>query len=80
MSSTFWATTPEMEHGFFVIPFCLFLLWYRQEMVNPWPDKGTLWCIPFFVVFAIFRWLNLYLNYERDVDSLFPFFIGMTLR
>ncbi len=74
-----WANTPEMGHGFFVPVFAAFLLWYRQEMVDPWPTKGTWWCIPFFVVFAVFRWLNLYLNYERDIDSLFPFFIGMTL-
>jgi exosortase len=74
-----WSTTPEMGHGFFVVPFALFLLWYRQEMVDPWPSQGTWWCIPFFVVFAVFRWLNLYLNYERDIDSLFPFLFGMTL-
>jgi exosortase len=74
-----WANTTEMGHGFFVIPFAAFLLWYRQEMVDPWPTQGTWWCIPFFVAFALFRWLNLYLNYERDIDSLFPFFIGMTL-
>ena len=74
-----WATTPEMGHGFFVPLFAAFLLWYRQEMVDPWPTKGTWWCIPFFVVFFAFRWLNLALNYERDVDSLFPFLFGMTL-
>jgi exosortase len=74
-----WSSEPEMGHGFAVPIFAAFLLWYRQEMVDPWPTKGTWWCIPFFVVFALFRWLNLYLNYERDIDSLFPFFIGMTL-
>jgi exosortase len=74
-----WSNTPEMGHGFFVIPFALFLLWIRQEMVDPWPNEGSWWCIPFFVAFGVFRWLNLYLNYERDVDSLFPFFFGMAL-
>jgi exosortase len=74
-----WSTTPDMGHGFVVPLFAAFLLWYRQEMVDPWPAKGTLWCIPFFVVFAFYRWLVLYMNYERDVDSLFPFLIGMTL-
>ena len=74
-----WATTPDYGHGFFVPIFSAFLLWQRQEMVNPWPTKGTWWGIPFFLVFVFFRWLNLFLNYERDINSLFPFLIGMTL-
>ena len=74
-----WATTPDMGHGFAVPIFAAYLLWHRQEMVNPWPKRGTLWCIPFFVAFAVFRWMILFLRYDRDSDSLFPFFIGMTL-
>jgi len=74
-----WATTPDYEHGFFVPIFAAFLLWYRQEMVDPWPDRGTWWGIPFFVLFAVIRWLCLYFNYERDIDSLLPFLAGMTL-
>jgi len=76
---TVWAGTPDYGHGFVVPLFAAFLLWHRQEMVDPWPDRGSLWCIPFFVAFALFRWLNLYLHYERDIDSLFPFLLGMTL-
>jgi exosortase len=74
-----WATTPDMGHGFVVPLFAAYLLWRRQDMVDPWPNRGTLWCIPFFIIFAIIRWLNLYLNYERDIDSIFPFLLGMTL-
>ncbi|MGO9108943.1 MAG: exosortase/archaeosortase family protein, partial [Thermoguttaceae bacterium] len=74
-----WCTTPDYGHGPFVPIFAGFLLWQRQEMVDPWPNRGTWWGIPFFVVFALIRWLNLFLNYERDIDSLLPFLVGVTL-
>ncbi len=74
-----WFSTPDYGHGPFVPIFAGFLLWQRQEMVDPWPNRGTLWGIPFFVVFALIRWFNLFLNYERDIDSLLPFLVGMTL-
>jgi len=74
-----WATTPDYQYCFVVPLFSAYLLWHRQEMVDPWPASGTLWCIPFFVVFAIARWMFVYLNYERDIDSIFPFFLGLTL-
>ena len=74
-----WCSTPDYGHGFFVPIFAGFLLWQRQEMVDPWPNRGTWWGIPFFAVFALIRWLNLFLNYERDIDSLLPFLFGMTL-
>ena len=76
---TIWYSTPDYGHGFFVPIFAGFLLWQRQEMVDPWPDRGTWWGIPFFVVFALVRWFNLFLNYERDIDSLLPFLVGVTL-
>ena len=74
-----WYGTPDYGHGFVVPLFSAFLLWQRQELVDPWPTRGSWWCIPFFVVFAVFRWFNVYFNYERDIDSLFPFLFGMTL-
>jgi exosortase len=74
-----WYSTPDYGHGFFVPIFAGFLLWQRQEMVDPWPNKGTWWGIPFFVIFAGIRWFNLFLNYERDIDSLIPFLVGVTL-
>ena len=74
-----WATTPDMGHGFAVPIFAAFLLWHRQEMVDPWPTKGTWWCIPFFVVFAIFVCIVRLLRYDRELDSLYPFSIGMAL-
>ena len=48
-----WWSTPDYGHGFFVPIFAGFLLWQRQEMVDPWPNRGTWWGIPFFVVFAL---------------------------
>jgi exosortase len=74
-----WCRTPDYGHGFFVPIFSAFLLWQRQEMVDPWPVRGSWWGLPFLAVFALVRWFNLYLNYERDIDSLLPFLVGMTL-
>jgi exosortase len=74
-----WSNEPEMGHGWFVAPFAAFLLWYRQEMVDPWPNEGTWWCMPFFIVFAFLRWLNYFMNFELDAYTLLPFFFGMTL-
>jgi exosortase len=71
--------TPDYGHGFFVPIFAAFLLWQRQEMVDPWPTRGTWWGMAFFAVFALIRWLNLFFNYERDIDSLLPFLLGVTL-
>jgi len=74
-----WYVTPDYGHGFFVPIFAGFLLWQRQGMVDPWPTRGTWWGMPFFIVFALIRWLNLFFNYERDIDSLLPFLLGLTL-
>ena len=74
-----WCHTPDYEHCFFVPIFSAYLLWTRQEMVDPWPDRGTWWGLPFFAVFALVRWFNLFFNYERDIDSLIPFLIGVAL-
>ena len=74
-----WCKTPDYEHGFFVPIFAGFLLWQRRELVDPWPTKGTWWGLAFFAVFALIRWLNLFFNYERDIDSLLPFLVGATL-
>ena len=74
-----WISTPDYSHGFVVPIFAAFLLWQRQEMVDPWPNKGTWWGMPFFLLFAGVRWGCMYLNYERDIDSLLPFLIGVTL-
>jgi exosortase len=74
-----WYTEPDYGHGYFVPIFALFLLWQRQEMVDPWPHKGSWWGLAFFAVSAVIRWGCVFLNYERDIDSLVPFLLGVTL-
>lgn len=74
-----WKDTPDYEHGFLVPLFAAFLLWVRQDMVNPWPRKGVWWAMAFFVVWAVMRWSCKALHYERDMDSLFPFLMGLAL-
>ncbi len=74
-----WFSTPDYGHGPFVPLFAAFLLWKRQEMVDPWPNRGTWWGMLFFAISAFIRWGCMYLNYERDIDSLLPFLVGLTL-
>ena len=75
-----WYSTPDYGHGFFVPIFAGFLLWQRQEMVDPWPNRGTWWGIPFFAVFALIRWFCLCMNYERDIDSLIAILVWRDAR
>lgn len=74
-----WWNVPDYGHGFFVPVFAGFLLWIRQEMVDPWPREGTWWAVPFFLVWMAARFAILYFGYERDADTLLPFLIGVTL-
>lgn len=74
-----WWTLPDYGHGFFVPLFAAVLLWLRQDMVDPWPKGGTWWAMPLFAVWALARWANLYFNYDRDSDSLFPLLVGIAL-
>ena len=74
-----WIRLPDYQHGFVVPLFAAFLLWVRQDMVNPWPKRGSWWAVPFFVVWPLIRFMNVWLHYDRDVDSIFPFLFGLTL-
>ena len=74
-----WWTLPDYGHGFVVPLFAAFLLWWRQEMVNPWPSKGEWLALPLFLVWALMRWVILYFNLERDIDSLYPLLAGIAL-
>ena len=74
-----WGTMPDYQHGFLVPVFAAFLLWVRQDMVRPWPSKGSWWGLPLLAIWIGWRFWNSWLNYERDCDTLFPFLFGMTL-
>jgi exosortase len=74
-----WWSTPDYGHGFVVPAFAAFLLWLRQDMVDPWPTKGSWWAMAFFAVWAFLRWGIAYFGYERDIDSLYFFLAGVAL-
>ncbi len=38
-----WWQNPDYVYGFLVIPFAVFLLWYRREMAAAWNSAGSLW-------------------------------------
>ena len=73
-----WAN-PDYQHGPFVPLFSLFLLWHRRAMVDPFPAKGSWWCLPFFALSALIRGVAVYFNYSIDWYALFPLLIGLTL-
>ena len=70
---------PNYLHGFLVAPFSLFLLWFRSDMMVPFPSKGSLWAFPFFALSAVIRGIAIYFNYSIDHYSLFPLLIGLAL-
>ena len=74
-----WRSTPDYEHGFFVPLFAAFLLWLRQDMVDPWPREGSWWGLAFFGVWMFARFMIFSLNYDRDADTLILFLTGVTL-
>jgi exosortase len=74
-----WWGTPDYGHCFFVPVFAGFLLWTRQEMVDPWPREWSWWALPCFAAWVLMRWGCVYFSYERDLDTLFPFLAGLTL-
>jgi exosortase len=74
-----WWETPDYGHCFFVPVFAGFLLWTRQKMVDPWPRQWSWWALPFFAVWVLMRWGCVYFGYQRDLDTLFPFLVGVTL-
>jgi exosortase len=55
---------PDYQHGFFVVPFCLFLLWYRRDMLEGVPAQGSWWGVAFFALYAVIRLVGTYGNYS----------------
>lgn len=76
---SWWHQFDDYGHAFLVPVFSGYLLWKRREMVTPWPDRGTLWCLPFLVLWAAIRWGAAYFNYAIDHYSLIPFLVGVVL-
>ena len=76
-----WWETPEYGHGWFVPVFAVFLLWYRRDMISrDSTHQGSLWGLPFIVLWAVMRWTAIYYNYGSLPEmSLLPFLIGLTI-
>jgi exosortase len=74
-----WWSTEDYQHGFFVPIFALVLLWHRRAMI-PSAAQGSLWGLPFFVVWAVMRWTAVYFNYGTLPElSMLPFFAGVAI-
>jgi exosortase len=72
--------TPDYQHGFFVLPFCAFLLWNRREMMTSIPARGSWWGLAFFGIWAGMRLFGVYENYAWfHHASLIPGVAAITL-
>lgn len=52
----------DYQHGFFVLPFCAYLLWSRREMMTEIPAQGSWWGLAFFALWAGMRFFGVFLN------------------
>ena len=79
LAYSWWQYSDEYGHGFLVPVFAGFLLWLRRDMIKPWPDRGSLWCIAFFAAWAGLRWFAAFFSYALDQYSIFPCLAGIVL-
>ncbi len=75
-----WIHQEDYQHGFIVPFFAIALLWIRRDMMPKSDSPGSLWAIPFFIVWAVMRWTAVYFNYGSLPEiSMLPFFAGTAL-
>jgi exosortase len=75
-----WIRQEDYQHGFVVPFFAVALLWMRRDMIPRPGTPGTLWALPFFVIWAVMRWMSVYFNYGSLPEiSMLPFFAGTAL-
>jgi exosortase len=65
--------TPDYQHGFFVLPFCGFLLWHRRDMMTSIPSQGSMWGLALFAVWAFLRFAGEYFKfaYPHHISIVF---------
>ncbi len=64
-----WWRDPNYGHGFFVPVFAIVLLWFRREMIQPPPKRGSWLGLAVLAIWALMRWSSIYLNYPA-IDRL----------
>jgi len=75
-----WWNQDDYGHGFFVIPFSLYLLWYRRNMVRTWPERGSWWGLALMALFAVAWGIYIYFNFRYLAAlSILPALAGLTL-
>jgi exosortase len=75
-----WRHDESYTYGFFVLPFCLYLLWYRRDMMKKIPAQGSWWGLAFFALWVGIRVYGVYFNYAwLPYASIVPCAAGITL-
>lgn len=75
-----WYNTPDYVYGFFVIPFSVFLLWDRRDMLKNAKFKTSWWSIPCLLLGALMRvYGNYTFSYTSEAFSIIPILTGVVL-
>ena len=72
--------SPDYQYGFFVLPFCAFLLWSRRGMMTEIPARGSWWGLALFAVWAAVRLGGAFSHYPwLQHASIIPGVAAITL-
>jgi exosortase len=75
-----WKSKEDYQHCFFVPLFSAYLLWARRDVITPFTDRGSLWGLAFFAVWAIIRWISVYFKIDGLIEmTMLPFIAGVAL-
>ncbi len=75
-----WYDIPDYVYGFFVVPFSVFLLWDRRELLKDAKFKTSWWSIPCFLLGAMMRIYGEYrFNQAVEAFSMIPILVGIVL-
>ena len=63
-----WITEPDYIYGFFIVPFSIFLLWDRREMLKETQVQFCVWGIPVMILGIAMSWYAGY-KFRLGVDA-----------
>jgi exosortase len=50
--------SPDYQYAFFVLPFCVYLLWLRRDLMPTEAPEGSWWGLVFLLIWALLRWAS----------------------
>ncbi len=72
--------SPDYQYAFFVLPFCIYLLWLRRDLMPTEAPTGSWWGLAFLAVWAVLRLASAAILFVLlDPFALVFFFAGFAL-